>query len=924
MIRRTPLAVTLSIILTTASGAGQAQTAASATDASGVTEMDKVSVTGSRIARSQSEGPSPVTVITGQELEKQGFTTVRDALVTINQSTGDVSTDMDQTGGTPNGQFVNLRGIGPGYTLVLLNGKRMANYPQAYDFRSTAVNLASIPAGAVARIEILSGGASAIYGSDAVAGVINIITKSDYQGDQFRVRAGTSTEGGGDTGVFQWSGGKAGDNWSVTYALEYMAREAVRASQRDFMRDEYQNPAYRGNPDAATAQQGVFLNNVGNAYLWPDANGALTASPDALAGACAGADPRYTPFRSSAAATAADRCGVFDYVSRYSIQNAVSQVSGLISGNLDFGDSAQAYFNLMASESKNKSYNKTMFNWYMSNNVYDPAIGEVSAGRKLTPEQTGGQAPAEYKERALSVNVGMRGQMFSGRFDWDASLSHSRYDLSIDRRFFVTQRINDYFLGPLLGHTSDGMEIRSVQVGRLFGPMDAQTFNDLSTVFTNKGDSNISNAQFVMNGDLFDLPAGTVKMAAVLEAGREAFNLDPDIRTRPDHAGGENIFNWTAITGGGTRNRYAVGLEFGVPLLSTLDASMAGRYDRYDDQSDVGGAFTWQAGLEWRPVSSLLLRATHATSFRAPDMTFLYSGESSNFYWLTDIYRCRVDGLHPSDPLCTSGSSDYYNQVQGTYSGNRKLQEETGTSNTVGLVWDVARNLSFSADWYDIKLEGAVSDLDSDFLMDQYANCLLGTTVGGQPVDGGSPSCQFYTGLVARDPGTGNITRYASYPVNQSMMRTQGVDTALRWGLDAGGLGNFDLRLGYTIVTKLESQLFAGDALINERDDLRYRNFRSKANWQVNWNRDDWQATVYGYRWGSLPNFANTGRIAPYVIWNAGIAKKILPQATLGLNVNNVFNTFHPRDDSYTNYPYFYRSYSPLGRQIYAELTYDF
>lgn len=923
MSRNSQLSIAIIAVLFTAPvslawGQAEVGTEEEAANASTPTQLDTVSVTGSRIGRSEIEGPSPVTIIGGEELQKQGFSTIRDALSTVSQSTGRVDTDMDQAGGTPNGQFVNLRGLGPGYTLVLLNGKRVANYPQAYDFRSAAVSLGSIPTGSIERVEILSGGSSAIYGSDAVAGVINIITKSNFDGDEFRIRGGVTSEGGGDSLLKQWTGGRSGDRWTMTYALEHHYRDAIMAGQRDFMDSNRDNPAYRDNPEAAPAVEAVYLNVVGTGYVWPDADGNLLTSQGAAQRACQGTNPTYEMFHLNGV----DRCGDYAYDTRYSIQNRIDQYSGLLSFEYDLTPSMQVYADVLATKSDNRGYNKHGFHFYMSPTyVYDQTLGEVTLRRRITPEEIGGkQESVKYNDRSYSINLGLKG-LFDNGFDWDFGISHSSYETEIKRRFFVTQRVRDYFLGELSGYTSDGLEIRDIQIGRLFSPMPRSDYDELSTVFINRGESEITGAQFVLTGDLFDLPAGTVQMATVAEVVREKFLLLPDERTRPDHDG-DRIFNWTAVVAGGERDRYALGVEFSVPLLSTVSANLAGRFDKYDDVSDVGGAFTWQAGLEWRPLDSLLLRSTYATSFRAPDMTYLFSGLSSNFYWLTDIYNCRLDGLAPTAPECTSGSGDYYTQVQGTYSGNIALEEEKGNSWTVGAVWDITDSTSLSIDYYRIELENSVSEIDRTFLMGQEADCRLGTTINGEVVDSGSPSCQFYTSLVPRDQD-GNITSYSSYPINQSMRRTEGVDTSFRQTFDLGRWGIADVRLGYTIVTNLESQLFPGDEWVNERDNLQYRNFRSKANWQGTWSRDAWQATVYGYRWGSLPNFATTDRIGPHIIWNAGVSKEITPSATLRLSVNNVFNRFHPRDDTYTAYPYIHSAYSPVGRELFFEVIYQ-
>lgn len=895
------------------------------------TKLQGVTVTGSHLSRTEVETASPVITISSSDIKAEGFVTVQDILITASQATGNVDTEMDMVGSTPNGQFVNLRGLGPQYTLVLLNGKRMANYPQAYGFRSTAVSLNSIPVAAIERVEILSGGASAIYGSDAVAGVINIITKSNYNGHELHVRGGTTTRGGGNEYTVQFSGGTSRDNWNVTYALQYQRTKPIMAYQRDFMATTYNNPAFRDDPSRAPASLAVRLVQVQpdgtEIYLWPDANGNLSTSASALRYACHKTNPDYVLYRSSVTQNEADRCGDVNYNAQRTIRNGINQISGVVTGNYGISGSTQAYYTVAASKAMDRANNTTMFNFYMPDRVYDPDLGVVYANRKVTPSEVGGQMPHKYDERSYDLNLGMRGIFLDGRFDWDISIGQSGYLMSIDRRNFVTQRLNNYFLGDSLGTTSDGLEIHEVRVDRLFSPMSPEDYKRISTVFTNRGESTVSNAQAIVRGDLFELPAGTVQMATVLEGAHEKFMLRPDIRTTPDYTG-ERIFNWTAVNAGGSRNRYALGAEFRVPLLSTLTASAAGRYDQYADKSDVGGAFTWQAGLEWRPTSSLLLRATYATSFRAPDLTYLFTEHSSNFYSLVDVYQCRMDGLDPSSPDCRSGSSEYQDFVEGEYEGNQDLKEETGKSFTAGFVWDATDSMSFSVDYYRIELANAVSEIDSNFLMMQDANCLIGKTTTGETVDRNSPSCQFYTSLVTRDPdpnGDHGVTNYASYPINQSKMRTSGVDATWNYRFRIGSIGDFSAKIRYTIVTKLESQLFPGDQFVDERDNLQYSNFRSKVNWQLTWNRnDDWYASVYGYRWGSLPNYAKTGRIGPYIIWNAHVSKRISDKLALGIQVNNLFDTIHPVDNTYTSYPYFGHFYSPIGRQIYGEITYDF
>lgn len=158
-------------------------------------DLDAVTVTGSRIKRAAVEGPAPVNVITAQQIQKEGFVSVYDALKTLTEATGTVEAASQWGSHTPNASGLNLRGMGPNRSLLLVNGRRVADYPLPYGGETNFSNYGNIPAAAVERIEVLTGGASAIYGSDAIAGVVNVILKTNYDGDEVRVRGGTSTEG---------------------------------------------------------------------------------------------------------------------------------------------------------------------------------------------------------------------------------------------------------------------------------------------------------------------------------------------------------------------------------------------------------------------------------------------------------------------------------------------------------------------------------------------------------------------------------------------------------------------------------------------------------------------------------------------------------------------------------------------------------
>lgn len=884
------------------------------------TELDRVTVTGSRIKRAEIEGPAPVTIITADDLEQQGFSTVYDALNTLTQFTGSVQNELTQNGFTPNASFLNLRGLGPGYQLVLINGRRVADYPLPYNSQSNAVNLNAIPAAAIERIEILSGGASAIYGSDAVAGVVNIIMKSNYEGDMVTLRGGTTTRGGGDTGRAQWIGGKAGSNWSLTYAFEYLEREAIFASQRDFMDSYRDDPSV--DPSDATAVGGVqMLDSFTGAYIWP-------GGIDEVCG-------RFSEFETFAFNSATpNRCYYYGYPATQAIRNADDNLSAYLYGTFDFTDTLQGFAQLSMTDADATLSSSTQF--WQSGHVYVPELGTiVNTQRIFTPDEVGGKGAqsSKYSERAIDVAAGLRGTMFSDRFDWDATISHGRYELDVKRPRFLANKVRDYFLGPQLGLDPilGAYPVHNFDLDHFFNPIDAETFSSLNTMVKTEAESKVTQASFVLSGDLFELPAGPLGMAAVIEAASQDYELISDPRIRPDYAGDEPIYNLTGTGGGGERDRYAVGLELSVPIFDSLKASLAGRYDKYDDVTNVDGASTWMAGLEWRPFDSLLFRGSHSTSFRAPDMHYVFAEESGFFTTVLDEYRCRRDGLDPTasptDPN-NCRDNEYQYSVFGLRSGSTELEEEKGKSTTVGFVWDVIDNMSVSVDWYQIELEGGVSDINTGYLLRNEADCRLGQTRDGSPVDINTAGCQYFLSLVERtgidQVNDDEIDQFRSVPFNQAKVETSGVDATWKYRFDTDRLGRFDLDLGWTHVLKMEEQDFPGSPVVNTRDHLQYFNFRSRVNWTATWMKDDWRASIYGYRWGSLPNWEETGRIAPYIIWNANVQKKITDNATLGLFVNNVLDKLHPEDDSFNSYPFFWRAYSPIGREVFVQFSYQF
>ena len=295
-------------------------------------ELDRVTITGSRIARTQIEGPSPVMIISREQIEREGFTTVQGALQSLTQATGIVQNELFAGGFTQNANALDLRGLGPGRTLILIDGRRASDYPLAYNGQSNIVNISAIPLAAVERIEVLSGGASAIYGSDAVAGVVNIIMRKDMGNSvDMNVRYGSASDGGLDTLRFQAVGGFLGQNWNVTWALEHMDREPLYAFERDYMASVLNNPNPAGRINSRNA---VEIDNFGSllggpTYIDP-------GNCDGFAGTSLVYSQRSDPVTGQRF-----YCGSETSVGEQSIVNGREQTNVYLTGSIELGTVAR-------------------------------------------------------------------------------------------------------------------------------------------------------------------------------------------------------------------------------------------------------------------------------------------------------------------------------------------------------------------------------------------------------------------------------------------------------------------------------------------------------------------------------------------------------------------------------------------------------
>ena len=926
-------------------------------------EFEAVNIVGSRIKRAETEGPAPVVVISREDFEREGFTTVADALQTLTQNTTSSFTgDLAVTGFSPNAQVVNLRNLGPGYTLTLINGRRPAQYPQPYNRDNNVVNVRAIPSSIIERIEVLTGGASAIYGSDAVAGVVNIVTRENYEGNFLTGRYGTTAEGGGDSYNLEFGGGASGDRWSATYALQYGKIDPVFAAEREFLADTRRGPLGPNFTNPALSLINIRISNAQPGQ----ALGTNAYYPGQAVCDQFGYTTVTTPQRGT-------YCGSFTQPGSRSISNEQVSYSLYGYGTFDLTESLQlfggfTYYDQEAASSSGTEFWGTSGDRFLLNRngaqvstYFDPQVGAlVQLQRIFNPFELGSAAAATtlYDEKTYDLHVGLNGTL-GENFDWEASIAHSDYEYSADRPRLLAQAVHDYFLGPLLGFGGSvpgaaGINpIYALNRTRWNTPLTPEIYQSISTRVVNLSETGSSNFNFTVSGDLFEFGAGNVGFAGVLEAGRQTFLLESDPRTnqlRPLDAG--TIYNLTSSgRTDGERSRYAVGTEFRVPLLETLTFNIAGRYDKYDDTTAVDDAFTYNMGLEYRPVDSLLLRASYATSFRAPDMQLVFAEGAASFSTVLDEYACRsgiglglTTGVRTRAQCNVSGDPTLYS-AQTRVAGNPLLEEEKGESFTAGFVYDITDQMSFSIDYYRIKLEDQALQLSNATILLNEANCRLGVNRDGTPFANALDStfCQNVLALITRlppAPGTAldqRVSAINSAYINAALTDTDGIDATYRYRVETDSIGTFNLDLAYSLVLSNKYRENDTDNLVDFRNNPLTNDQRSRMRGSLGWTYGDWSTTLFGTRLGSNGSFAGVDgtnlaggtyprRLPPYMLYNLTVGKKFGENINATLTVINLTDNQYRKDNSFTGYPYFdaFIGADPLGRRYNVAVNYRF
>ena len=745
----------------------------------GANDVERIQVTGSRIKRTDTETASPITVFDSEAIENSGFTSMEKFIHNIPSMNGGYN-GSNTNNGSVGYASANLRGLGSARTLILINGRRYASG-----------DLNSIPMAYIERVEVLRDGASTIYGSDAIAGVINFITKKDFEGAEFSAQYDLTGEGDGETTKVSGVIGATSDKGNVTLALEYQNRNPIWQGDRDFSRyplSESGGEIVRGgsstipygNWSAADEDSQYNSGNAGTSFVVDPNTGEIRPYD--------GQQDAYNFAPASYMVTPQD---IFS-INASANYELTRDLSAFMEGGFTNRQSDQ----LMAAEG-------TFWGPTVAGDHPDNPIGEdLYIYRRLA--ETGGRSFTQDFSDYRMV-FGLEGYLDNG-WSWDISYNYARY---VDSRVEYG-RSNPERIGNLLDPTlCDADE----ECPGLWNPFQegtfTQEFQDYATI-PNSPVDRATTKQLMANltGDTgsFGLPAGPISWAVGVEKRWEEYQNQPD--------GGAILGQIYSVAAEPTEGSYDVQeayMEINAPLLAgmpgveRLDLSAAVRRSDYDF---LDAQTTTKFGLEYVPTTGTLVRATFAEGFRAPGIGDLYSPQVESNISYTDPcidYGTGSQSQTVKDNCASEGLPGDFsldnNQSSTLVGGNPDLKPETSESFTLGVVYqpEFIENFSVAVDYYDIEIEDGLGAPSTSAIISECYNSenfsasscdlILGPEAVGRPGYSGSEfrdSQGYMAGILA---GTANISTFT----------TSGFDFDVKWAADLGD-GMFNLRVDGTVL----------------------------------------------------------------------------------------------------------------------------
>ena len=809
---------------------------AQATEAASVSE---IVITGSRIMRKDADSVGPISTVTKEDIERSGATSVGELLQHL-PSAG-VSLNTNGTQGTSYGaSSINLRYLGSSEgsgnrVLVLVDGHRWVDAVGQRGFRDFT-DLNTLPLGMIEGIEVLKDGASAIYGADAIAGVVNIKTVQSLEGFVVSAKGATTSHGDGESysGYVNW--GRKFERGSIFTSVSYLKDRPILTSDRSLTANSLV-------PVTAppTSPSGLYIlpGLSNNAFFGTAAGFGAVATPFTR-------NAGLTAFGTGSAAdnsfhTAALPGDNFNTLAQgiYSVGPS-ERWGGFVRGRLELSDHVEL--------SVEGLYNKRK-----SNQLFSPLLLSIGGSRgtvrgfslavnqAFNPFGTANGVPAAnalgftaaqaFEIRLDMTDVGNRNNIqevttkrlaagLDGDFDafgrnwkWDLYGAYSTNGM----KSTAENSINYDRLALSLGNPALCAATPGCVAVNMFAPMTPQMADYIRYTTNETNKTKLADVTFNVTGELIDLPAGPLGVAVGWEYRRNSAidNPDPFVNGVPTYLPATSVTT-SSQTRTPTKGKYDLNelyAEFAIPVLKdsalgeSLDVNLAARYSDYDT---VGSATTYKAGIGYRPIHDILIRGTYAQGFRAPSIIELYQGARQTDFQGTDPCNGGASA-HANLPGC-AGVPTGYNQanfngnglLRGTISGNTDLKPETSDSYSAGVALHprFAPGLTITSDWYSIKIHDAIASQSATQILSLCA------------VQGG-----VFCDLVQRDPVTGQVRNLIQGAQNLNSIETSGVDTTIRYDVSTD-IGTFGAVLDTSYLSKFRTTSpnpAGGPAIVDDR-----------------------------------------------------------------------------------------------------------
>ena len=859
-------------------------------------KVEKIEVTGSSIKRIDGESALPVQIITREDIEKSGSTTIAELLTKISASSANLTdgASFSDIAGQRGFNGANLRGIGVSSTLILLNGRRMANF--ASPGGASGVDLNSIPSAAIERVEILKDGASAVYGTDAIAGVINFITRRDYTGVDIAAFASTTKDGGAGKKSVTISGGYGDivrDKFNIFAVLDVQETDPLRSTQRKGVGTSF-DPSI--NLDVASSN--TFPAN----FRVLRASGAPTGSRvNPSAPAC---NPPATLFSPQSFVGA--RACFYDYMKDTEIFPASNRKAAIVRGQYAVSNDHTLFgeFTHSTTDTNYRISPLTVTNLnYPANGRYYPTATATAAGTtgalrlNWRLAEAGGRTN-DVEAISQRVLVGAKG-LFAG-WDYDSAFNYS------------TSEVNDKYVD---GYVLTSAFNAAVATGNInpFGPSDAAGLALLNStkLSDNARASKGTTKAFDIKASrsIFAMAGGEAAIAVGLESRREDMRFTPSALL----AAGEIRSEGTAVAFSGNRTLNAGFVELVLPVFKTLEVQVALRHDRYND---VGSTTNPKLGLRWNPTKEFLVRASYGTGFRAPSLADLYSptriGQTNGIY--NDPLGCiRVGTIN------NTTNPDYCGlQPDKLRGGSKNLKPEESKQYSVGFVFEPNNMISTTLDYWKIEKSQTIASPEGVYFSDPVFYAPFITRAAADPSLPGIP---------------GRITQIDSRLRNLGTLKTSGLDVGFDLRLPATAFGKFGFGINGTYMREYQVQDGPNRPFV---DGLgRFANDQVVQKWRhvasFNYDKGPFSATLQntyyqGYRDQNLNPDGSVRNVSAYKLWDISASYRGIKNLRLRAGVKNLADTQPPVSNQIYSFLAGYdANYAdPKGRGYFASIAYSF